>query len=220
MTRDTAHSCLAVVLLVLAAGCKREVHYHTTNKPPVVVEETPRPCAALEAACPPMRLVCTTDQGACVNTLRGDFADFCSIAMGDPPCVDGKVTDEFRHYCEVDGCFGGNLDECLAAGLTACPPSCGPVDDVQKDCDGWASSPQHHACTSYSSDENTCIADILSDLRNNGQNCFDWTRPTVICLAGHISVEGYAACAIEECLGLNTTDSCAQTYEILCSYTQ
>jgi hypothetical protein len=166
-----------------------------------------------------MRLECSDAEGACTEQLANDFADFCNIAMGDPPCVNGQVTDAFAHYCAVDVCFGGAMNDCMQAGAGACPPTCGPIDDVQKDCPGWAASAAHYACTSYTSDEDTCIAGVLSDLRDNGQPCFDWTHPSVLCLAGHISIQGFAACAIEECIGLNTTDACAQTYEILCNHT-
>ena len=219
MTRDKAH----FFALFLFCACSQDVHTQPSDTTSNVTQSTTSgSCSALNDACPGIRVLqCTDAQASCVGQLADNYTDFCTIAMGDEqPCVNGQVTDTFKHYCAIDNCFGGTMDACLKAGANACNGgggSCGPIDAYEKNCPTWNNSYARYVCqTRYTADEQACIADVLTFLHDNGQECFDWSRPYGICTVGHVSVIGFGLCMIEECLGLTNAEECAANYDVQC----
>lgn len=96
---------------------------------------------------------------------------------------------------------------------------CPEIEAVIDHCPGWSTSEERDSCGDLTPVQEGCVADILNDLADSGDECINWYEPRVICIGEHISLEGYASCAIQDCLGLTDVEECALAYEIQCGWT-
>jgi hypothetical protein len=202
----------ALVTVLTVAGCSKRPTQLQALEPRSTASKT---CDALDDVCPVGKPSCDS----CVANATAFSAGFCNIDDGDDPCASGDVTNDYRAYCKVLACNGSSEADCIADGKAACKSGCGAIDPIVKHCAGWSTSDEHDSCGKFTSTQQQCIAAILKDLSSTGDECVNWYEPNIICLGKHISIGGYASCAIEDCLGLTSLEECAQTYEILCGWT-
>ena len=96
---------------------------------------------------------------------------------------------------------------------------CPEIEPIVDHCAGWASSDERDSCEDLNPLEEGCIADILNELAESGDECINWYEPRIICIGEHIGLEGYASCAIQDCLGITKLEECALAFEIQCGWT-
>lgn len=212
----------AVTVLLLCpgviglSGCgKHDTQLHNLSPQEVQASD----CNGLKNACSSAGVSCSNSTTAkCVDAANKSYTGFCHVAGGAAPCVNGALTDDYKAYCKVEACFGTAEADCLAEGSASCQ-KCGEITPIVKDCPGWSTSQEKTACDTLNPTQEACIAGILNDLAATHAQCVGWYEPRVMCLGKHIGLEGYASCAIQECLGITTLDECGQAYEILCSWT-
>lgn len=198
-------------MLALAACSQRLTPLQRLE--PRSVDDTP--CDAIDAMCPSDATSCAT----CVEGLGAFYAGFCNVDDGDDPCDGDTLSNDYRAYCKVQACNDNAEAACLAEGEAACKPTCSVIEPIVADCPGWQGSAERESCDELTTTEEACIAEVLNDLATTGNECVNWYQPRIICLGKHIGLEGYASCAIQDCLGLTTLEACAQNFEILCGWT-
>ena len=96
---------------------------------------------------------------------------------------------------------------------------CPEIETIVDHCPGWSTSQERDSCEELKPQEEGCIADILNELAESGDECINWYEPRIICIGEHIGLEGYASCAIQDCLGITKLEECALAFEIQCGWT-
>ncbi|MBC7795174.1 MAG: hypothetical protein H7Z43_15825, partial [Clostridia bacterium] len=123
---------VAVFGLSLAACSQRTMPIRDVREADSTASITP--CRRLNDACPEGQVNCDGDaDSACLADKQIYFGGYCmSVQTNDHCSADGSLTQDFRDYCDVLACLGGDKDKCLEDGATQCKPAfCNALDELQ-----------------------------------------------------------------------------------------
>ncbi len=154
--------------------------------------------------------------GHCASRYTAIAFAAASIAVGASGCSEHVRPLQRLEQPKVEVACEDTEEGCPAPSPKV---PCPEIDQAVNHCPGWAGSDERDSCDSFTPAQDSCVADILNDLAESGDECINWYEPRIICFGKHLGLEGYASCAIQDCLGLTTLDECAMAYEIQCGWT-